>query len=405
RPFTKLDWSSLANNRAEYVLGPARPFAELDWSISANGRAESVLGPARRTAELNPEGKIMCSKRKSSTKSRHDRSVPDGSSSRHVDVIPKVEFPAEPTDSEEVDAWRTAMGEVPEGLPTVRELLRGRPCFWADFSPKRVRRAVGLYRSRFRPNMPTKEGSESSMDGFIPYVPRTKKDRSKPCKDKHIMVDEDVVDGQFSPDNILKDYLDSQAGGSNEVLDFSKAARMVNGGLLMINRALDTSKQDAQMARFKAEVADKEIARLKDELEIFSSPESSEKEINHAYRRGKREIVEVMKSRRDKFSQKFGKLKGRYKALVDYREFRGTRVCEADRAHGGERQRSQILEVEEEIWTQWEPVPVSPNLGIPDTAESGGLDETGEVDQPVAPLDVNDYSIGRLMSGNFDLGD
>ena len=52
--------------------------------------------------------------------------------------------------------------------------------------------------------------------------------------------------------------------------------------------------------------------------------ESSEKEINHAYRRGKREIVEVMKSRRDKFSQKFGELKGRYKALVDYREFRGT---------------------------------------------------------------------------------
>ena len=43
-------------------------------------------------------------------------------------------------------------------------------------------------------------------------------------------------------------------------------------GLLMINRALDTSKQEAQMARFKAEMADKEIARLKDELEIFSSP-------------------------------------------------------------------------------------------------------------------------------------
>ena len=43
----------------------------------------------------------------------------------------------------------------------------------------------------------------------------------------------------------------------------------------------------------------------------------------------------------------------------------------------------------------------------PDTveAETGGLDETGEVDQTVAPLDVNDYSIGRSMSGNFDLGD
>ncbi|KAF3605047.1 hypothetical protein DY000_02047427 [Brassica cretica] len=104
---------------------------------------------------------------------------------------------------------------VPEGLLTVRELLRGRPCFWADFSPKRVRRAVALYCYRFQPDLPTLEGSESSMDGFIPYVPQTKRDRSKPRKDKHLMVDEDVVDGQLSPDNILKDYLDSQAGGSS----------------------------------------------------------------------------------------------------------------------------------------------------------------------------------------------
>ena len=80
----------------------------------------------------------------------------------------------------------------------------------------------------------------------------------------------------------------------------------------MINRALDTSKQEAQMTRFKAEVAEKEIARLKDELESshHRERESFEKEVNHAYRRGKREIVEVMKSCCDKFSQKFGELKG-----------------------------------------------------------------------------------------------
>ena len=92
----------------------------------------------------------------------------------------------------------------------------------------------------------------------------------------------------------------------------------------MINRALDTSKQEAQMARFKAEVADKEISRLKDELEGSHrrERESFEKEVNHAYRRGKREIVEVMKSRCDKFSQKFGELKGCHKALADYRECR-----------------------------------------------------------------------------------
>ncbi|KAH0859137.1 hypothetical protein HID58_087398 [Brassica napus] len=177
-----------------------------------------------------------------------------------------------------------------------------------------VRRAAALYHSRFQPDLPTEEGSE------------TKRDRSKAHKDKHLMVVEDAVDGQLSPDNILKDYLDSQAGESNEVPDSSKAARMVNGGLLMINRALDTSKQEAHMARFKAEVADKEIARLKDELESSRrrERESFEKEVNHAYSQGKREVVKVMKSRRDKFSQKFGELKGRYKVLADYRECCGT---------------------------------------------------------------------------------
>ncbi|KAF3592286.1 hypothetical protein DY000_02022077 [Brassica cretica] len=132
---------------------------------------------------------------------------------------------------------------VPEGFLTVRELLRRCPCFWANFTPKRVRCAVLLHHSRFQPDLPIEEGLESSMDGFIPYVPRTKRDRSKPCKDKHPMVDEDAVDGQLSPDNILKDYLDIQfnldgllefdfpptEGGSGEVPEFSKAARMVNG--------------------------------------------------------------------------------------------------------------------------------------------------------------------------------
>ena len=175
----------------------------------------------------------------------------------------------------------------------------------------------------------------------------------------------------------------------------------------MINRALDTSKQGAHMARFKAEVADKEIARLKDELEYSRrrERESFEKEVNHTYRRGKREIVEVMKSHCDKFSQSFGELKGCYKAFADYRKCRGTvgglyltqlpdySFSSEYAMHSGlmaEKDKdSKFSEVEEEIWKQWEPVPVSP--------EMGAFDETGEVNQPVAPLDVNDYSIGRSI--------
>ncbi|KAG2292754.1 hypothetical protein Bca52824_039423 [Brassica carinata] len=174
------------------------------------------------------------------------------------------------------------------------------------------------------------------------------------------------------------------------------------------------------MARFKVEVADQEIACLKDELESSRrrERESFEREVNHAYRQGKREIVEVVKSRRDKFSQKFGELNGRYKALADYRECRGTvgglyvtqlpeytftnKYAKQTGNMAEKNKDLKISEVEEEIWEQWEPVPVSPDTV---EAETGDPSEAGEVDQPVAPLDVNDYSIGRSMSGNFDLGD
>ncbi|KAF3543445.1 hypothetical protein DY000_02007319 [Brassica cretica] len=131
RPFAEQDWSSLANGRAESVLGPARRTAELNPSWV------SVLGPARRTAELNPSrvhlgrspnktgpawrtAELNPSwKRKSSTKSRRGHSVPEGSSSQHVGVVPTVEFPAEPVDPEDVDAWRTAIEKVKPPVPVV----------------------------------------------------------------------------------------------------------------------------------------------------------------------------------------------------------------------------------------------------------------------------------------------
>ena len=125
-----------------------------------------------------------------------------------------------------------------------------------------------------------------------------------------------------------------------------------------------------------------------------------------------------MKSRRDKFSQSFGELKGHYKVFTDYRECRGTvgglyLTQHPDYSFSTEYAKQtglmaekdkdpKISEVEDEIWKQWEPVPFSPDTV---EAETGGLDETGEVDKPVAPLDVNDYSTGGPMSENFDLGD
>ncbi|KAF2582368.1 hypothetical protein F2Q70_00011818 [Brassica cretica] len=60
----------------------------------------------------------MTSRRKSSNKSRRDRSVSDGSSSQHDNVMPKVEFAAHSVDPEEAYEYWAAMGNVI--LPTSR---------------------------------------------------------------------------------------------------------------------------------------------------------------------------------------------------------------------------------------------------------------------------------------------
>ncbi|KAL0716401.1 hypothetical protein Bca4012_065723 [Brassica carinata] len=59
----------------------------------------------------------MSSRRKASSKSRHDHSVPDGSSLQNNDVVPKVEFVVHSIDPEEADAKWAAMGEVKPPRP------------------------------------------------------------------------------------------------------------------------------------------------------------------------------------------------------------------------------------------------------------------------------------------------
>ena len=174
------------------------------------------------------------------------------------------------------------------------------------------------------------------------------------------------------------------------------------------------------MAQFRAETADKEISRMKDELECSRRRErgSAAMEIRRAYRCGKREMAEVMKNRRDRFSCEFGELKGSYQALGNYRECRGTVgglylmqdseysfVVENARQTWRMNERGiyfAIPQIEERIWEQREPIPVSP-----DTVEAkmGAPDETGEMNQPTTPLDVNDYSVRRSMTGYFDFDD
>ena len=60
---------------------------------------------------------IMTSRRKASTKSRHDRSIADGSSLQYDNFTPKVEFLEHSVDPEEAKAYREAKGEVKPPTP------------------------------------------------------------------------------------------------------------------------------------------------------------------------------------------------------------------------------------------------------------------------------------------------
>ncbi|KAF3533913.1 hypothetical protein DY000_02041547 [Brassica cretica] len=242
----------------------------------------------------------------------------------------------------------------PEGLRISRNLLRGGPSIWATFAPKRVRHAVALHHSRFQPDLPVEEMSELSMDGFVPCEVRAKRERSSQLGGsggEQINLD-GLLDFDFPPAKggdltqitIRSELLSQIRGGSSKVQEFTKASRMVNGSLLMMNRALDASNQDARMAQFRAETADNEIARLKDESEC-SRP-----------------------SERGSLRQRFI---GSYKALKDPEypfdvEYARQTGCM------NERDKDFVIpKIEERIWEQWDPIPASPDTVEAETRAVG----------------------------------
>ena len=73
---------------------------------------------------------------------------------------------------------------------------------------------------------------------------------------------------------------------------------------------------------FKAEVSEKELARLKEEAAANSlrEKELAGKEACKAYRRGKREVADIAKNRYTEFSNEFGELSKTYKSISEYRD-------------------------------------------------------------------------------------
>lgn len=150
-----------------------------------------------------------------------------------------------------------------------------------------------------------------------------------------------------------------------------------------MNEALAASRLEERTARFQAEQAEKEVSRLKDEAVVNSLRENDlvakqDSKLRRAFREGKREVAALVRNHSTDFAAHFGELKKTQNSIGDYRECWGSvvvlwRTQEPEYSYDAEMTNmsrhmrnyanveSMILLIEERIWEQWAPIPVSPD--------------------------------------------
>ncbi|KAF3589573.1 hypothetical protein F2Q69_00030738 [Brassica cretica] len=289
-----------------------------------------------------------------------------------------------------------------EDTIVMRDLLRNGPFFWTSFTPKKVRKALRIVCPDFEGSVETDSDSGSDDDFILPGW------------------DPDLAygDGSGTSEVPIPDFDDFFAGlpssfdPPSSVNEMGRSKTVAEGSRSELARfSFEASHREAMVYRFKAEKAEKDLARIQNEIleRDLKLARDHEKAVRRAERKGRREIVEVMRSRASQFKTEYGNLKDAYSLVGDFRECRdsvGTLwKTQADDFVFEEEMRDMkdgmkdhahaealIPPIDGRIQGFWVPIPVSPDTKEVAT-EVAGDDE--EVNYPADAFRAS-------LSGNFN---